>query len=70
MLSPTQRRMLIHIARVIQSTGQSPTIAELQQQFGMRSPASIHQNLVLLEREGVIRRTPHISRGIEIVRQV
>lgn len=67
MLSPTETRMLIHIARVIQSTGQSPTIAELQVQFGMRSPASIHEHLVKMQGEGVIRRTPNISRGIQIV---
>ena len=35
----------------------------------MRSSASVHAVLVALEREGLIKRIPNVSRGIEIIEQ-
>jgi repressor LexA len=35
----------------------------------MRSSASVHAVLTALEREGLIKRTPNVSRGIQIVQQ-
>ncbi len=35
----------------------------------MTSPASVHSILSALEREGLIKRIPNVSRGIEIVKQ-
>lgn len=48
---------------------EAPTIAELGREFNMRSPASVHAHLKTMEAKGWIRRTPNISRGIEIVEQ-
>jgi repressor LexA len=64
-----QRRIYEFIRRYIESNQEPPTIAEIGRQFQMRSSASVHAVLVALEREGLIKRTPHISRGIEIVQQ-
>lgn len=51
------------------STGEAPTIAEIGRHFELNSPASVHAILVKLEQDGFIKRTPNISRGIEIVSQ-
>ena len=64
-----QRRVFEFIRRYIDSNQEPPTIAEIGRQFEMRSSASVHAVLVALEREGLIKRTPNVSRGIEIVQQ-
>ncbi|HZN00192.1 MAG TPA: hypothetical protein VFB70_12400, partial [Pyrinomonadaceae bacterium] len=64
-----QRRMYEFIRRYIESNQEAPTIAEIGKQFQMRSSASVHAVLVALEREGLIKRIPNVSRGIEIVKQ-
>lgn len=51
------------------SNNQAPTIAEIGRYFRFSSSASVHQHLKKMEAQGWIKRTPHISRGIEIVTQ-
>jgi repressor LexA len=68
-VTPKQRRIYEFIKRYIESNHEPPTIAEIGKQFQMRSSASVHAVLVALEREGLIKRTPNVSRGIEIVEQ-
>src|ERR1043166_2981690 len=64
-----QRRIFEFIRRYIESNQEPPTIAEIGRQFQMRSSASVHAVLTALEREGLIKRIPNVSRGIEIVEQ-
>jgi repressor LexA len=64
-----QRRIFEFIRRYIDSNQEAPTIAEIGRQFQMRSSASVHAVLRALEREGLIKRTPNVSRGIQIVQQ-
>ena len=63
-----QRRVYEFIRRYIESNHEPPTIAEIGRQFQMSSSASVHAILVALEREGLIKRIPNVSRGIEIPR--
>jgi repressor LexA len=44
-------------------------MAEIGRQFGMTSLASVHNVLSILEREGLIRRIPNVSRGIELIKR-
>jgi repressor LexA len=62
-----QRRVFDFIRRYIESNQEPPTIAEIGRQFQLSSSASVHGILSALEREGLIKRIPNISRGIEIV---
>jgi SOS regulatory protein LexA len=62
-----QRRIFEFIRRYIDSNHEAPTIAEIGRQFQMRSSASVHAVLTALEREGLIKRIPNVSRGIQIV---
>ena len=64
-----QKRVYDFIRRYIDSNQEPPTIAEIGRQFELRSSASVHAILLALEREGLIKRIPNVSRGIEIVQQ-
>lgn len=68
-ISPRQRQVFEFISRYIEVNKQPPTIAEIGRQFKMSSSASVHSILSTLEQEGLIKRIPHISRGLEIVKQ-
>src|SRR5688572_19476303 len=62
-----QRQVYEFINRFIEVNRQPPTIAEIGKQFKMSSSASVHAILTALEREGLIKRIPNVSRGIQIV---
>ena len=66
-VTPKQRRIFEFIRRYIDSNQEAPTIAEIGRQFEMKSSASVHAVLTALEREGLIKRIPNVSRGIQIV---
>jgi repressor LexA len=60
--------VLDYIRRYFDTHQEAPTIAEIGQEFGMTSSASVHHVVSTLEREGFIRRIPNVSRGIELVK--
>ena len=64
-----QRRVFEFIRRYMESNQEPPTIAEIGRQFQMSSSASVHSILSNLEREGLIKRIPNVSRGIQILEQ-
>lgn len=64
-----QKQVYEYICRYAENQKQPPTIAEIGKQFQMTSSASVHSILSALEREGLIKRIPNVSRGIEIVKQ-
>lgn len=68
-LTPRQREIYDYLCRFVEARGFAPTIAEIREHFGVKSPATVHQLLSALEREGLIRRIPNASRGLELVRQ-
>jgi repressor LexA len=63
-----QRQVYEFICRNLETHHQPPTIAEIGKQFQMTSSASVHSILSALEREGLIKRIPNVSRGIELVK--
>jgi repressor LexA len=69
MVTPRQREIYDFICRFIDAHGHAPTIAQIQLHFGLRAPSTVHQALTTLVEEGLIRRIPNISRGIEIVKR-
>ena len=64
-----QRQVYEFICRYIEAQDQPPTISEIGKQFQMSSSASVHSILSTLEREGFIKRTPNVSRGIELLKR-
>jgi len=69
MVTPRQRQIFDYLSRYVDAHGVPPTMAEIGQQFNLSSPASVHHILAGLEREGLIKRIPNVSRGIEIVKE-
>ena len=66
-ITAKQKRIYDFIRRYMESNQEPPTIAEIGRQFEMSSPASVHSILTALEREGLIKRIPNVSRGIQLV---
>lgn len=64
-----QRHVYEFLSRYIDTNNQPPTIAEIGKHFKMSSSASVHSILSGLEREGLIKRIPNVSRGIELIKQ-
>lgn len=67
MLTPKQERVLMFIRNYISSNQCSPTLSEIGRYFQFRSSATVAGHVAALEREGLIKRIPNVSRGIQIV---
>ena len=67
-ITARQRRVLDYILRYFDMHKEAPTMAEIGRDLGMSSSASVHNVVSILEREGLIRRIPNVSRGIELVK--
>lgn len=66
-LTPKQMNLHDFLSRFHQKHGYAPTIAEIQEHFQLSSPATVHEQLAALEREGLIRRQKYVQRGIELL---
>jgi len=66
-LDRDRSRLIVQaIRKSIEEKGFPPTVRELQAASGAKSTATIHYTLKRLEEQGVIRRDPKLSRGIEL----
>ena len=73
MTTTEQRPMTERQAQVLEFIRQNsglygPTVREIALALSIRSPNGVVCHLKALEKKGLIRRTPHSSRGIEVVR--
>lgn len=68
-INARQKRVLDYIRHYFEAHQEAPTIAEIGKEFGMSSSASTHHVVSILEREGLIRRIPNVSRGIELIEE-
>jgi repressor LexA len=66
-LTPKQMALHNFLTRFYQNYGYAPTIAEIQKHFQLSSPATVHEQLAVLEREGLIRRQKYVQRGIDLL---
>jgi repressor LexA len=67
MLTRRQSEILDFIQKCFRENGQSPTVGEIQAQFGFSSPTTVSDHLRLLERKGAVRREAGKSRNIQLV---
>ncbi|MDI6772359.1 MAG: transcriptional repressor LexA [bacterium] len=65
-LTPRQHEILRHVATSIRRTGIVPSVREIGQALGMRSPSTVHQHLSALARKGFMRRDGDRMRVLEI----
>lgn len=64
-LTDRQRKVLKHIVRCIQGEGYPPTVREIADHFGFRSPRAVSDHLEALERKGYLKRMG-TARGIQL----
>lgn len=64
--SDKPRRVLEFLENFISKQGYAPSVSEIQRGLGINSPSVVAFYLKALEREGLIRRHPRVSRGIEV----
>jgi repressor LexA len=66
-MTDRQRQVLEHIAASIRRNGIVPSVREIGQALGMRSPSTVHQHLMALERKGYIKRDGDRMRVLEVL---
>ncbi len=64
-LTKRQSDILKHIARHIDANGYQPSIREIGERFGIRSPNGVVCHLQALQRKGVLRMNTQTARAIE-----
>ena len=64
--SDKPRQVLEFIERFISERGYAPSVTEIQRGLGITSSSVVAFQLKVLEREGLIRRDPGVTRGIEV----
>jgi len=66
-LSPRQRQILQYIVQHIDTRGYPPTVREIGQGVSLSSSSTVHAHLRRLEKMGLIRRDPILTRAVQVV---
>jgi repressor LexA len=66
-MTDRQQNVYEMIRALIVNRGYGPTVREIGEHFGIKSPNGVMCHLRALERKGLIRRSPNKSRAIELV---
>lgn len=64
-----ERDLLQFISQFMQKNGFAPTLAEICDGLGLRSPATVHEHIQNLIDKGVLKKDEGVRRGLEIVDQ-
>ncbi len=65
-LTGTQKNILDFLIEQIKVKGIPPTLADIAKYFGYKNRATVQQHLQAIEKKGYIRKSPKLSRGIEL----
>jgi repressor LexA len=65
-LTERQQRILEMIRESVETRGYPPSVREIGEVVGLRSPSSVHSQLATLEQGGYLRRDPSRPRAIEV----
>ncbi|MDP8969494.1 MAG: transcriptional repressor LexA [Actinomycetota bacterium] len=65
-LTGRQQRILEVIRQAVETRGYPPSVREIGEAVGLRSPSSVHSQLAALQRGGYLRRDPSRPRAIEV----
>ena len=65
-MTERQRAILEYLHEYVDEHGYPPTVREIGEAVGLRSPSTVHAHLAQLERAGVLRRDPTKPRAIEL----
>jgi len=64
-----ERDLLEFISQFMQKHGFAPTLAEICDGLGLRSPATVHEHIANLIDKGVLKKDEGVRRGLEIIDQ-
>jgi repressor LexA len=64
-----ERQLLEFVSQFMQKNGYAPTLAEICDGLGLRSPATVHEHIQNLIDKGVLKKDEGVRRGLEIVDQ-
>jgi repressor LexA len=67
-LTPRQREIYQFIRKKIQGRGYGPTVREIGQEFGIKSPNGVMCHLKALQKKGLIHREANMSRAIQLLK--
>lgn len=65
-LTQIQKSILGFLIEQIKGRGIPPTLADIANHFGYSNRATVQQHLQAIEKKGYIRKSPKLSRGIEL----
>ena len=65
-LTKRQKEIYEYVRSYISGHGYAPSIDEIREAFGLSAVSTVHKHLKFLEEKGLIQRTPHQSRGLEL----
>ena len=66
-LTPRQREIYVFIRSKIQGRGYGPTVREIGNEFGIKSPNGVMCHLKALQKKGLIHREANMSRAIQLL---
>ena len=66
MVTDRQRAILDYVHEYVEQNGYPPTVREIGEAVGLRSPSTVHAHLAQLERAGLLRRDPTKPRALEL----
>jgi repressor LexA len=66
-LTSRQQEILEYIYEMVRSRGYPPSVREIGDRVGLRSPSTVHSHLSSLVRSGYLRRDPSKPRAIEVI---
>jgi repressor LexA len=70
MVTDRQRAILDYLRGFVDEHGYPPTVREIGEAVGLRSPSTVHAHLAQLERAGLLRRDPTKPRAIELTDRI
>jgi len=70
MVSDRQRAILDYLRDFVDEHGYPPTVREIGEAVGLRSPSTVHAHLAQLERAGLLRRDATKPRAIELADRI
>lgn len=67
-LTKRQESVLVFLREFISVRGYAPSLREICAKFGIKSPKNAKKHLEALEKKGFLKRSPNLSRAIELVK--
>jgi len=64
-----ERDLLEFVSQYMQKNGYAPTLAEICDGLGLRSPATAHEHIEHLIEKGILKKEEGVRRGLEILDQ-